>query len=150
MWRSELCPKEWLSLVCAEWLVDHMCVVFLCSYLLLSVQDVHWLNQRLSGLRGWCSVHISRVRGPFITMGLSWDLPSGSTGLDLSFLHFCSFGWTEEMDELTLLRGVFLTVVWAESVQCQGCFHKGASPFFCQEDVISCIYYIGKTNKKKR
>lgn len=52
------------------------------------------------------------------------------------------------MDELTLLRGVFLTVVWAESVQCQGCFHKGASPFFCQEDVISYIYYIGKKKKK--
>lgn len=83
-------------------------------------------------------------------MGLSWDLLSGGTGLDLPFLHSCLFGWTEEMDELLLLKGVFLAVVQAKNMQCQGCFHKGASPFFCPEDVITYIYYIEGGKKKIR
>lgn len=82
-------------------------------------------------------------------MGLSWDLLSGGTGLDLPFLHSCLFGWTEEMDELLLLKGVFLAVVQAKNMQCQGCFRKGASPFFCPEDVITYIYYIEGKKKDK-
>lgn len=53
------------------------------------------------------------------------------------------------MDELLLLKGVFLAVVQAKNMQCQGCFRKGASPFFCPEDVITYIYYIEGKKKDK-